>query len=303
MYKSFDEIINDGGSLAGSSVVAAAADRETLAALKMAFERGLGHALLTGREKIIAPIAKEFGVADKCEILDAESEAEAVKRAVAAARDGCADVLMNGAADAPVLMRAALDRECGLRCGRTVSYLAVMEIPHEEHLSFCSDGAFIVAPTLDQKKHILRNALKAIHALGYEHVNVACIAAGERADRKIPSAADAAALVAAWRAGEFDDLPCTCTIEGPMSVDVAASSKAAERRGIKSVIAGKADLLLAPNIECGSALCRTLVCYCGAKFAGVALGARVPIALSMPSDDAETRFRGAAIACAAAAGR
>ncbi|EHL68299.1 phosphate acyltransferase [Cloacibacillus evryensis] len=303
MYKTFDEMINNCGCLSGSSLVAAAADRETIEAVKMAFDKGLGHAVFTGDEKIIAPVVDELGIAGKAEIVHAGSPEEAAKRAVALVREGSGDALMKGLVNTSDFMRAVLDREQGLRSGHLLSHLAVMEIPGEHHLSFCTDTAFIVTPTLDQKKHILRNALKAIHALGYEHVNVACIAANERVDPHIPSTVDAAALVAAWRDGEFDELPCTCTVEGPMAIDVVASREAAEHKGINSVIAGKVDLTLAPNLECGNVHCKTLVHYCKAKFAGVVLGAMVPIVLVSRTDDPETKFYGIALSCLVAGGR
>ena len=182
MYKTFDEMINNCGCLSGSSLVAAAADRETIEAVKLAFDKGLGHAIFTGDERVIAPLVEEFGLADKSETVHAGDPVEAAKKAVALVREGSGDALMKGLVNTSDFMRAVLDREQGLRAGHLLSHLAVMEIPGEHHLSFCTDTAFIVAPTLDQKKHILRNALKAIHALGYEHVNVACIAANERVD-------------------------------------------------------------------------------------------------------------------------
>ncbi len=303
MYKTFDEMISNCGCLSGSSLVAAAADRETIEAVKLAFDKGLGHAVFTGDEGVIAPLAAELGITEKSEIVHAGSPVEAVKKAISLVRDGGGDALMKGLVNTSDFMRAVLDREQGLRTGHLVSHLAVMEIPGERHLSFCTDSAFLVAPTLDQKKHLLRNALKAINALGYEHVNVACIAANERVDPHIPSTVDAAALVAAWREGEFDELPCTCTVEGPMAIDVVASREAAEHKGINSVIAGKVDLTLVPNLECGNVHCKTLVHYCKAKFGGVVLGAKVPIVLVSRTDDPETKFYGIVLSCLVAGGR
>jgi phosphate butyryltransferase len=128
-------------------------------------------------------------------------------------------------------------------------------------------------------------------------VNVACLAANEKVDPHIPSTVDAAMIAEAWRSGEFDDLQCTCTVEGPMALDVVASMKAAEHKGIKSVIAGKVDLTLVPNIECGNVHCKTLTHYCHAQLAGLVLGAKVPIVLVSRSDTPETKFMSMALAC------
>ena len=151
-------------------------------------------------------------------------------QAVAIVREGSEYTLMKGLVNTEDFLHAVLDKENGLRTGRILSHLAVLEIPGEHHLSFCADSGFIIAPTLKEKKYIIANSLRAIHALGYEHVNVAILAANERVNPDMPATVDAAALVEAWRAGEFDGLPCTCTIEGPMAIDVVASKEAAERK-------------------------------------------------------------------------
>ena len=303
MYKTFDEMINNCGCLADSTVVAAAADKETIEAVKIALDHGLGHSVLVGDENVMNPVVDELGIRDKVDIAHAATPLEAAQKAVALVRDGTGDTLMKGLINSADFLHAVLDREHGLRAGHLLSHLAVMEIPGEKHLSFCTDSGFNVAPDIEQKKHILRNALKGIHALGYEHVNVACIAANERVDPRIPASVDAAAMVEAWRRGEFDELPCTCTVEGPLAIDVVASKAAAEHKGINSVIAGKVDLTLVPDLESGNIHCKTLIYYCKAKFAGAVLGAKVPIVLVSRNDDPETKFYGMALSCLVAGGR
>ena len=259
MYKTFDEMINCCGCLGGSCVVAASADVETVEAMKLAFGHGLGRAVLVGDEAVLRPAMEEYGVAERAQLVHADTPAEAVRRAVAIVREGSGYTLMKGLVNTEDFLHAVLDKENGLRTGRILSHLAVLEIPGEHHLSFCADSGFIIAPTLKEKKYIIANSLRAIHALGYEHVNVAILAANERVNPDMPATVDAAALVEAWRAGEFDGLPCTCTIEGPMAIDVVASKEAAERKGIRSVIAGKVDLTIVPSIECGNVHCKTLI--------------------------------------------
>lgn len=302
MYKTFVEIINNSGCLTGSKIVVAAADKESIDAVKLAMERGLGHAIFTGDMNVIMPEAEKAGISDRIEIIHADSPASAAALAVQSIRDGRGNALMKGLMNTTDFLRAILDKEKGLRTGRLLSHLAVMEIPGENHLSFCTDSGFNVAPDLDQKKKILRNSLEAIYSLGYKHVNVACVAANEKVDPHVPSTVDAANLVKAWEKGEFDDLPCACTVEGPMAMDVVASQKAAEHKGIKSKIAGKVDLTLVPNIECGNVHCKTLVHYCNAQMAGLVLGALVPIVLVSRSDPAESKFLSMALACIVSGG-
>ncbi len=285
------------GCLAGSRIVVAAADSESVEAVRLAVVRGLGHATLVGDENVIVPAVKKDGIEDKVDVIHAATPAEAAAKAVRCVREGSGDVLLKGLVNTSDFLHEVLNKESGLRTGRLLSHLAIMEIPGENHLSFCSDGGFNVAPNLEQKKQILRNALEAIHALGYEHVNVACLAANEKVDPHVPATVDAAGLVEAWRNGEFDDLPCTCTVEGPMAIDVVASKKAAEHKGIRSEIAGKVDLTIVPNIECGNVHCKTLVHYCHADIAGIVLGAMVPIILVSRSDPAETKFLSMAVSC------
>lgn len=302
MYKRFIEIMDSCSCLAGSRVVVAAADKESVEAVRLAMIRGLGQAIFTGDENIILPAVKEFNIEDKVRIIHADTPQEAVVKAIECIRDGRGDVILKGLINTSDFLHAVLNKENGLRTGRLLSHLAVMEIPGENHLSFCTDSGFNVAPNLEQKKQILRNALEAISALGYNHVNVACIAANEKIDPNVPSTVDAAGLAEAWKKGEFDDLPCTCTVEGPMAIDVVASKKAAEHKGIKSKIAGNVDLTLVPNIECGNVHCKTLTHYCHAQMAGLVLGAMVPIILVSRSDPPESKFLSMALACIVSGG-
>lgn len=287
----------DNQCLGGSRVCVAAADDESIEAISVAMRRGLGGALLIGDERAVRPVTERFGISDKVTILHAETPQEAALKAVEQVRSGGVDVLMKGLVNTQYFLRAVLDKACGLRTGRLLSHLTIMEIPGEERLSFCSDGGFNILPDLPRKKQILRNAVEAIHLLGYSHVNVACLAANEKIDENVPSTVDAAALAAASRAGEFDDLPCGCTVEGPMAMDVVASKAAAERKGIVSEIAGKIDMVLVPSIECGNVLCKTLVHYAHAEHTGFVVGASIPIILVSRSDTAENKFLGMALSC------
>lgn len=297
MYKRFIEIMDNSDCLAGSRIVVAAADEACVRAVRLAMGRGLGKAVLTGDREAVLPLVRQYGIEDKCELVDADTPQEAAAKAMQSIREGRGDAVMKGLVNTTDFLRAVLNKETGLRTRRLLSHLAVMEIPGEHHLSFCTDSGFNVAPNLEQKKQILRNALEAVHSLGFEHVNVACVAANEKIDPHIPSTTDAAAISEAWRRGEFDDLPCACTIEGPMAMDVVASKKAAKHKGIASEIAGRVDMTLVPNLEAGNIHCKTIIHYCHAQFAGLVIGGLAPIILVSRSDDAETKFLSMALSC------
>lgn len=296
MYKKFMELIHN-QCLGGSCACVVAADDESISAVSVAMRRGLGGAVLIGDEKVIRLETERHGISGKVEIIHAETPQLAAIKAIEMVKRGGVDVLMKGLVNTQDFLGAVLNRASGLRTGRLLSHLTIMEIPGEERLSFCSDGGFNILPDLETKKHILRNAVEAIHCLGYDHVNVACLAANERVNDKMPATIDAAALMAASRAGEFDDLPCSCTVEGPMAMDVVASNVAAERKGIKSEIAGRVDMVLVPSIECGNVLCKTLVHYAHADHTGFVVGASVPIILVSRSDTSENKYLGMALSC------
>lgn len=152
MYKRFIEFMDNADCLAGSSIVVAAAEAESIKAVKLAMGRGLGYAVLTGDEKVIAPEVEKCGLADKVEIVHADSPQEAAVKACLCVREGRGSALMKGMANTSDFLHAVLSKEYGLRTGRLLSHLAVMEIPGEYHLSFCSDSGLNVAPDLEQKK-------------------------------------------------------------------------------------------------------------------------------------------------------
>lgn len=303
MYRRFADITNSVGSLAKSRIVVASADLESMEAIKLAITRGLAGAVLVGNVDDIVPAAERLGIMDKVEVIPASTPVEAAQKAVTAIHEGRGNALLKGFVNTSDFLHVILDREKGLRTGHLLSHLAIMEIPGEGRLSFCTDSGFNVAPDLEKKKQILHNALGAAYALGYDHINVACLAANEKVNPHIPSTVDAAELVKAWKSGEFDADSCGCTVEGPMAIDVVASRASAEHKKIKSEIAGNVDLTLAPNIECGNVCCKTLEYYCHAMIAGFVIGAKVPVMLVSRSDPPENKYNSIAFACTVANGR
>jgi phosphate butyryltransferase len=299
MISSFEQLVSRALGLSRRTIaVAVAEDREMLAAVKKAVAMGLARSLLVGDEGEIRPLCEEIGLDSEIEIVHRPDPGEAASFAAEAVRRGYADVLLKGGINSADFMRAALDPVRGLRSGRLLSHVAAFEIPGARKLAFHSDGGLIIAPSLDEKEGIIRNAVEAAISLGVEVPKVAVLCANERPTPKMPSTTDARALVERWEAGAFPP----CVVEGPMAMDVAASRDAAERKGIRSEIAGDVDVFIVPCIEAGNMIGKTLVHYSGARIAGFIAGAAKPIVMVSRSDNAQAKVDSIALACLVAAG-
>lgn len=272
--------------------VASAADAELLQAIAMATEMGFISPVLVGDEAELAPMADAAGLSERA-IIHCPDKTHCAAVAVAAVRSGGADVLMKGIINTSDYMRAILNKECGLRSGGLLSALAVYEIKEYHKLIFCSDSGINTAPSLEQKRDILENALGAMRHLGFEQPKVAALTANEMVHPKIQATTDADALVRMAEAGEISP----CIIEGPIAFDVAFDAHAAAHKGIASRISGDVDLILAPNIETGNALGKSWLTLNKAKWAGVVLGTTHPVVLGSRSDTAEVKINSIALAC------
>ena len=273
--------------------VAAAQDAAIIEAVRIATGLGLVRSQLFGAARQIRPLLQQAGLADSVEVIDEADTDRAARLAVEAVHAGRAQVLVKGQINSSNFLRAALNAECGLRTGGILSHLAAFEIPGQKKLAYHTDGGMVVAPTLEEKRAILLNALAALHRIGLDRPNVAVLTANEQVSASMPATVDAAALVEQWRGGAFPD----CVVDGPIAMDVAASAEAAAHKGIRSAISGDVDLFLLPNIECGNMVGKTLIFYAGAKMAGVILGATHPIVLVSRADNALAKVNSIALAC------
>ena len=276
--------------------VAAAADTELLLAVKAAVDDGFIQPVLTGDKEKIEDICRQINLVPT-EILGAETETEAVERAVREVHNGNAQVLMKGLVNTSIYMRGILNREWGLRTGRLLSMMAAYEAPGYHKLLFCSDSGINVAPGLEQKKDILKNLLYAVENMGIHTPKVAVLTANEMVDPKVPSTMDAAGLVEAVKT-EDGFLPCI--IEGPIAFDVAFDPPAAAHKKIDSKITGDVDLVIFPNIEAGNIMGKSWIHLCHSSWAGIVLGASNPVILGSRSDTAEIKMNSIALACLAA---
>lgn len=276
--------------------VAAAEDEEVLEAVIDAVSNNLANFLLFGdKEKILHILnEKKPGLAENesITITHAKNPELAAELAVKAVRLNEADVLMKGNIATAVILKAVLNKEYGLRKGSVLSHVAVFEVPGFEQLILLTDAAMNIAPDLEQKVQITKNAVSIASAIGIETPKVAPIAAVEVVNPAMQATLDAAVLTQMNRRGQITG----CIIDGPLALDNAVSLLAAEHKGIKSDVAGNADILLVPTIEVGNALYKSMVYFAKAKVGAVIAGAKAPIVLTSRADSAESKLYSLALA-------
>ena len=225
-------------------------------------------------------------------LVAAEGEAETARQAVALAHSGEVGALMKGQIHTDQLMRAVVNRDQGLRTERRLSHLFHLSFPGSDQSLSITDAAVNVAPDVAQRLDIAGNAVQLYHALGFGRPRVAVLSATETPIPAMPSSQEAEEIARRAMAGDVPD----AEVAGPLAIDIAISSKAAEVKGVAGGVAGQADILLVPNIETGNALYKALVHFRSATAAGLVLGARVPIVLTSRSDPPEARLAAAALA-------
>jgi len=273
--------------------VAVAQDKEVLAAIKLAQDAGIAQAILVGDAYAIAPMLIEVGLAADTQIIHESDHMKAALKAVSLVKNGHAQVLMKGLINSSDFLRAVLNKEEGLRTGRLLSHLAAFEVPGQNKLIFITDGGMNIAPSLQEKKCILSNAMLALHAMGISNPHVAVLAANEVVNSKMPATVDAEMLVQMSLVGE---LP-TGVVEGPIALDVAISSEAAKHKGIDSQVSGTVDLILVPTIESGNILGKALIYFANSKMAGIVLGTTHPIVMTSRAETPEGKLNSIMLAC------
>ena len=282
MIRNFGQLLAAAKKRGPKRVAITTADqREILIAAAQAHEEALAECTLIGDEGAIRHLAAEEGLSlNGMEIIHEPNLRLAARRAVALVNSGQADLIMNGRAQAGNLFRAALDRESGLRVGKLLTDVAVFEIPGVERLIFISDAGVVVSPTLEQKVEIVQNAIDVAYCLGVENPRVAILSATEMVNPKIPVSLDASNLSKMAERGQIKG----GIVDGPLALDNAISAEAARVKGIKSQVAGRADILIAPDIEAGNILARSLVYLARAQMASVVVGGRCPLVVPARPD-------------------
>jgi phosphate acetyltransferase len=282
------------------TAVAYPCEETALAGAIDAGTQGLIVPILVGPSATIATIARAKGIdLGGAEIVDvADSRASAAK-AVELVRQGKAELLMKGSLHSDELLGAVIAKETGLRTGRRLSHVFLMDVPTYHKVLIVTDAAINIAPTLEDKADICQNAIDLARTFGVERPKVAILAAVETVNSKMPATLDAAALCKMAERGQIKG----GILDGPLAFDNAISRDAAVMKGITSEVAGDPDILLAPDLEAGNMMAKQLSFLANADSAGLVLGARVPVILTSRADSLRSRIASCAVAVLAAHAR
>jgi phosphate acetyltransferase len=272
-------------------------DETSLAGAVEAAEAGIIVPTLVGPERKIRAAAEAARLdIRRCEIVPAEHSDAAAAKAVELVRAGRAEVLMKGSLHTDELLRAVTAKDSGLRTARRISHVFIMDVPTHSDVLFITDAAVNIAPDLEAKRDIVQNAIDlhlALSAgLGLGPPRVAILSAVETVTPKIPGTIEAAALCKMADRGQITG----GLLDGPLALDNAISPEAARIKGIKSEVAGRAQILVVPDLEAGNMLAKNLSFLANADAAGIVLGARVPIILTSRADSVRTRMASCAVA-------
>lgn len=279
--------------------VARAEDAEVMEAVENARKAGIANAVLVGDEDKIKEVAAQLGVnLANYEIVDEKGgEAAAALKAVELVSTGQAQIVMKGMVATANFLRGVLNKEKGLRSGKTLSHVYIHQVKGYDRIFFVSDPAFNMYPDIKVKVDIVKNVVELAHAFGVACPKVAALAAVEVVNPDMPPTIDAALLTQMNRRGQIKG----CVIDGPLALDNAVSPHSAQHKGIKSEVAGYADILHVPNIESGNILAKSIVYFAENKTAAIVLGAKAPVILTSRADSPETKLLSIATACALAA--
>ena len=280
------------GLPAVSCAVVHPCDRDSLAGPLEAAKRGLIAPVLVGPQAKIRAVAEAHGLdLGSHRIVNAEHSHDAATKAVAMARAGEVESLMKGSLHTDELMAAVVPSATGLRTARRVSHVFVIDVPAYPRMLLVTDAAINIYPTLEDKADIVQNAIELAQVLGIAQPKVAILSAVETINAKIQSTLDAAALCKMAERGQISG----GLLDGPLAFDNAVSEEAARTKKIVSPVAGKADILLVPDIEAGNMVAKQLQYLAGAESAGIVLGTRVPIVLTSRADSVRTRLASTAV--------
>jgi phosphate butyryltransferase len=274
--------------------VAAGTDEQTLAAVCKARDENIATAVIFGDEKQIRSNAEKNTLnLNSLTIVDVPDPVNAARRAVELVSSGKADIYMKGYIHSDDFLRSALDKEIGLRTENILNHVFILDADHLGRLLFVTDGAMNIHPTLEEKARIISNTVALAQMFEIPTPRVAVLSAVEVVTPKMESSLEAAALGKMYERGQFS----AGIVDGPFALDNAINPEAAKYKKIGGEVAGRADILVVPNIETGNALAKSFTHISGGVSAGLIFGAKAPIVLPSRSDPMESKLMG--IACAA----
>jgi phosphotransacetylase len=276
-----------------SAAVAHPCDESSLAGAVEAAKANLIRPILVGPEAKIRAVAEQFDFdLEPYRLVDTPHSHASAAKAVELVREGQAETLMKGSLHTDELMAEVVRKDTGLRSERRISHAFIMDVPTYPKPLVVTDAAINIFPDLETKVDIVQNAIEMAHALGRERPKVAILSAVETVTPKIPSTIDAAALCKMAERGQITG----ALLDGPLAFDNAISKEAAAIKGIRSEVAGDADILVVPDLEAGNMLAKQLSFLANADAAGIVLGARVPIMLTSRADTVRARMASCAVA-------
>ena len=282
------------------TAVAHPCDLSSLEGAVDAKRMGLIEPILVGPRARIEAVAKENAIdISGLSIVDAPFSHASAEKAVELVRQGKAEALMKGSLHTDELMGAVVKRDTGLRTARRLSHCFVLDVPTYAETLILTDAAVNIAPTLEEKVDIVQNAIDLAHAMRFPEVRVAILSAMETVNPKVPSTVEAAALCKMADRGQITG----AIVDGPLAFDNAISLESLQIKKIDSPVAGRANVLVVPDLEAGNMLAKSLSFLAGADAAGIVLGARVPIILTSRADSVTARLASCAVASLVAAAR
>ena len=267
--------------------IAAAHEQEILQAARAAEAEKIADCVLVGDRNEIQALAAESSLdLGRMLVIDEPEPRRAARKVMELVRLGHAQVAMKGRIETGDFLRAALDKECGLRTGQLLSHVGIFEIPGFDRLVFVTDAGVVVAPDITQKVEIVQNAIRVAHVLGIEKPKVAILAATEMVNPKIPTTLDAAYLAKMADRGQIRG----GIVDGPLALDNAISQESSSIKGINSPVAGQADILVAPDVEAGNMLAKAITYFARGRMAGVVVGGQSPLIVASRSDPHDTKL-------------
>ncbi len=291
--RNFEEVIKFARDRGPKTIsVACCQDKEVLMAVEMARKEEIANAILVGDIEKTKEIASSINIdINNYELIDIKDLSEASLKAVELVSQGKADMVMKGLVDTAIILKAVLNKEVGLRTGNVLSHVAVFDIEGYDRLFLVTDAAMNLAPDVNVKKQIIENSCTVAHSLDIDTPKVAALCAKEKVNPKMQDTIDAKELEEMCERGELKG----CIVGGPFALDNAVSIEAANHKGINHPVAGKADILLAPDIEAGNILYKSLVFFAKSKNAGLIVGAKAPVILTSRADNEETKLNSIAL--------
>ena len=272
--------------------VACCQDEEVLIAVENGRKEHIVNAILIGDIDKTKKIAKNLNInLDNYELIDIKDMSEACLKAVELVSNGKADMVMKGLVDTSIILKAVLNKEVGLRTGNILSHVAVFDIEGYDRLFFITDAAMNLAPDVNGKKQIIENACSVARALDIEEPKVALICAKEKVNPKMKDTVEAKELEDMYLRGEIKG----CVVGGPFALDNAISEEAARHKGMNHSVAGKADILVVPDIEAGNVLYKSITYFAKCENAGLIVGAKAPIILTSRADSDKTKLNSIAL--------